>query len=63
MAKYYLDYTFTRSVSESGVEIVEASSLAEAKRIVKKQLEEDFSGENVKVHWDDTYRTSDDARV
>lgn len=63
MAKYYLDYTVTRSVSESDAELMEAKSISEAKKKLKEDLKEDFFGENVKVKFNNVYRTSDDARL
>lgn len=63
MAKYYLDYTVTRSVSECETEIIEAKSLSQAKKKLKDALKEDFSGEKIKVKYNDAYRTSEDARL
>ena len=63
MAKYYLAYTVTQSISESGEELIEAKSISEAKKKLKESLKEDFYGENVKGKFNDVYRTSDDARL
>ena len=42
--------------------IVEARSLAEAKREQRRDVLIEY-GADAKIHWSDAYRTSDDARL
>lgn len=62
MAKYYIDYTISYKVDEVEKAIVEASSLAVAKKALKEDLKAEYESDFLKVKFNDVYRTSDDAR-
>ena len=67
MAHYYLScdvsYLFEGEIeTEVETAIVEAKSLAEAKKEQRKDILTEY-GADAKIHWDDAYRTSDDARL
>ena len=67
MATYYLSYRITYLFDEEeefdfNCKIVEATSLANAKRQQHNEILKEY-GTKTKVTWDDCYRTSDDARL
>lgn len=63
MAKYYIDYTISYKVDEVEKAIVEADSLASAKKALKENLKAEYESDFLKVKFNDAYRTSDDART
>ena len=63
MAKYYIDYTISYKVDEVEKAIVEASSLAAAKKALIEDLKAVYESDFLKVKFNDVYRTSDDART
>lgn len=63
MENYYIDYTITYKMDEVESTIIEAKSLADAKRALKEQLEEEYKEDFLNVKFNDAHRTSDDARA
>ena len=63
MAKYHIDYTISYKVDEVEKAIVEANSLAAAKKNLKENLKAEYESDFLKVEFNDAYRTSDDART
>lgn len=63
MAKYHIDYTISYKVDEVEKAIVEANSLAAAKKALKENLKAEYEEDFLKVEFNDAYCTSDDART
>lgn len=64
MKKYYFDYSYVDPFSElkeDDAAIIEASSMKEAKALLKLQVEKEVG--KTEVYINDAYRTSDDARI
>ena len=64
MKKYYFDYSYVDPFSElkeDDAAIIEASSMKEAKALLKLQVEKEVG--KIEVYINDAYRTSDDARI
>lgn len=63
MPKYHIDYTISYKIDEVEKAIVEANSLAAAKKALKEDLKAEYESDFLKVEFNDAYRTSDDART
>ena len=62
MAKYYVNYTIIFKDVETESDIIEAKSLAAAKKAIREKMKEEYRLAYIGVIINDTYRTSDDAR-
>lgn len=67
MATYYLSYEITYTFegekdSYFDENIVEAASLADAKKQQRNSIILEY-GTNIKIKWEDCYRTSNNARL
>lgn len=62
MAKYYVSYSTIFKDVETDSAIIEAKSLAAAKKAIREKMKEEYKSGFIDVRFDDAYRTSDDAR-
>ena len=62
MAKYYVSYSIIFKDVETDSAIIEAKSLAMAKKAIREKMKEEYKSGFIGARFDDAYRTSDDAR-